>query len=305
MKTKRDKRVTKKVEKAFHMALARYAQRPEVTGIDIGFRRRRNKVTGTIAIRIHVREKMTKAKLGSWEIFPRMINGVPVDIIQGVYEDACAFDPNRAQARDPIQPGISIGPAGGPTGTLGAFVTDNTNGGDCILSCFHVLMGGPSPKPDDPVLQQSPEDGGRAANSMALLERFNRETDSAIANVSTDRAVDQTQFGTNIIVSGTRVPSLGETLEKSGRSSGVTQALVEARGNYGNLKHAIALTPLYPGDPDQEVSAPGDSGALWYDPATGVGVGLHCKGEASGSNIQEVAIATELVWVEHLLNITV
>src|SRR5882672_1792011 len=91
-----DKRVMKRVWRAYQLALARYSQRPDVTGVDIGLKRRRGKATSAIAIRIHVREKFGKPHLENWEAIPKAINGVPTDVIQATYLDSACYDPIRA-----------------------------------------------------------------------------------------------------------------------------------------------------------------------------------------------------------------
>lgn len=299
-----DARVTKKVWRAFQLALARYSHRPDVTGVDIGYKWKGGKRKSEIVIRIHLREKFQPAHVTRRERIPLTINGVRTDVIQATYADSACFDPVRATARDPFQPGLSIGRQGGATGTVGLIVTYDVKVKKAILSCRHILAGGNSPQPGDAILQPGPDDGGRAANRVATLERVDVPTDSAIALLTDERPHTLEQFGSGVVVSGTRFPKMGNVLEKSSRTTGVQHGLIDGIGVYEGLKFSFHLVPE---DDAAEcrISEPGDSGAVWYDPVTRQAVGLHAKGEPSGSNLQDYAIATSVKKIALLLNITV
>jgi hypothetical protein len=299
-----EKRVTPKVWNAYQMALARFGQRPDVTGVDIGFKYRRGKRLAQVVIRIHVREKFLKSHLAKREKIPLTIGGVPTDVIQATYVDAACFDPARAAVVNPLQPGVSVGRAGGGTGTIGLIVTDKVGGKKAILSCRHILASGSSPRPGDPILQPGPGDGGKAADQVATLERVHTPTDSGIALLTLQRPHVPAQFGSGVTVVGTRYPQLGDVLEKSSRTTGVQRGLVDGIGVFEGLKFSFHLVPEVP-DGECQISEPGDSGAVWYDPVTLQAVGLHAKGEPSGSNLQDYAIATSVKKIEGLLNIKV
>ncbi|HEU4365579.1 MAG TPA: hypothetical protein VFT13_08970 [Candidatus Krumholzibacteria bacterium] len=299
-----DKRVTKKVLKAYDMALARFAQRPDVTGVDVGFKYCGGRRLARVVIRIHVREKFLKAHLSKRERIPATINGVATDVIQATYVDAACFEPARATALDPFQPGVSIGRADGGTGTIGLIVIDNVTGDESILSCRHILAAGSSPRPGDPILQPGPADGGTAANQVAALTRVDTPTDSAIARLTKQRAHTPAQFGSGVTVSGSRYPRLGDVLEKSSRTTGVQRGVVDGIGAFEGLKFSFHIVPAG-AEGACQISEPGDSGSVWYDPGTKKAVGLHAKGEPSGSGLQDYAIATSAKKIAVLLNIKV
>ncbi len=128
--------------------------------------------------------------------------------------------------------------------------------------------------------------------------------DAAIAGLARQRMVKLHQFGSGDTVTKVDDVRLGDKLIKSGRGSGITQALVDGIGFYR----------WNPDDPDQviwidgfrlvpiadlgfeSISALGDSGALWYRVEPGgiaCGVGLHVDGERTEDET-EFAIACHL-----------
>jgi endonuclease G, mitochondrial len=297
-----DKRITPKVEAAFHAAIAKYAQRPEVTGIGIGFKVKGGNRLSTLAIRIHVREKHASKYLSARERFPKTIRGVPVDVIEASYAhevgDMAGQLPDsswtaRTSASGILRPGLSISHEFGRAGTLGLVLRDRRTGQPCLLSAAHVLADHPNFRPGDPIVQPAREDGGTRA--VGRFIRLNRDTDSAFAVLEAGVDTDSAQLGSNITVSRARFPSLGDVLEKSGRTTKVTRALVEELGVIGGVRFAMRLGPLDPeARPLPPIARPGDSGSIWYDPATGAGVGLHCRGLAAPNGESEVAIASSL-----------
>jgi len=103
-----------KVHRAYEKAIKAFGQRPNVTGIDIGYKYDGGVRSEQVAVRVHVREKIPLAALEAAEVFPKEIDGVPLDVIEGLYTPgggagAALEDLSfRRQRRDPIQPGISI-----------------------------------------------------------------------------------------------------------------------------------------------------------------------------------------------------
>jgi len=307
-----------KVRRAFEKAIKAFGQRPNVTGIDIGYKYDGGVRTEQVAVRVHVREKIPLAALEAAEVFPKEIDGVPIDVIEGIYtpggaapEPAGGAEPAledlsfRRQRRDPIQPGISISNATGTAGTLGTIVYDRVTGGDCILSNWHVLAGSIFAQPGDAILQPGRFDGGRQdRDTVARLERMHlgRRGDAAIALLNGQRNVLRVLRDTEVIVTETRRAQLGDGVAKSGRTTGVTRGVVDGFGLY-NLPYSVGqrqiegflIRPEDRDNPlDQEISAGGDSGSLWYDPASGAGLGLHMAGETQAGPANEYALACHL-----------
>src|SRR6185295_3572889 len=101
--------------RALATALARFGSRAGVTGVDLGFKIKGGRHTRQLAIRIHVREKLADRYLTGRERFPRRVLGVPVDVIQAVYEPH-DFDPLRQVRVAVVRAGVSVGTLTGPTG---------------------------------------------------------------------------------------------------------------------------------------------------------------------------------------------
>ncbi len=311
------------IVRAFDQALARYASRPGVTGIDIG-----QKLTDGVpddaaglVVRIHMREKRPRGTLGRGELIPVRLAGVRTDVVQCAYvEEAIGLAPpdsapddepptdetiaTRAHRIDPVRPGVSIGHVDGSAGTLGMVVLDRATGAPCLLSAAHVLRAGRRPRPGDLIVQPGPADGGGAGDEIAQLLRFNLLLDAAIARALPARALDDAQLATGARIGTARLPRIGERLIKSGRGTGVTEAEVDGIGTYGGVHPAMHLRPVT-GAAHLPISAYGDSGAAWYDPASLAGVGLQVRGPTVPSRETNFAIAAMLVVVVERLGVVV
>ncbi len=149
------------LEQAYQKAYKAYMARENVTGVDIGYKYDGEKRTDDIVVRIHVKEKIPETSLEAAEIFPKEIDGIPVDIIQAVYKPHRELESlfQRRTRRSSMQPGLSIGHPRVSAGTFGAVVYDNASGNPCILSNWHILVGSSGASPGDPIIQP----GGKVA----------------------------------------------------------------------------------------------------------------------------------------------
>ena len=292
------------LERALHLAISRYAHRPQVSGVDLGYKFEGGQMTDRMAVRIHVREKFGPSRLSAREILPHSLEGVPVDVIQTNSRNQ-ALEPeasiqSRRRHQNVVQGGLSVAAADGPIGTLGALMFDTQLQAACVLSCQHVLFGGADPVPGAAVVQPARADHGADGDAFARLSAFDPGTDAAIATLDQDgagmRPIDLAIFFSGVVLVGWREPQVGDVLEKSGRSTGLTRAIVDGIGFHEGLSSALHLVPL-PGADDPTLGRPGDSGAVWYDAATGEAVGLHCKGPLAPNPLNEFAIATKIVKV--------
>ena len=59
--------------------------RPGVTAVDVGFKMKGGKTTGTLAIRVHVRRKLPPGRLPSHELIPDRLGPYEVDVIEAEY----------------------------------------------------------------------------------------------------------------------------------------------------------------------------------------------------------------------------
>jgi hypothetical protein len=301
---KKDDGVT--IESAYHEALARYAHRGNVTGIDIGFKYRNGKATRKLAVRLHVKEKLPRSALEAAEVFPVEILGYPVDVLQGDYHPGSRRKAAKATRRtgrfDPLQPGISVSHLRGTAGTLGMIVRDTRSGNPAILSNWHVLAGAADALPGDPIVQPGPFDGGRQPrDTVASLERMllDRDGDAAIALLSGSRRADPAVIDLGIVPDALEDPRIGDTLVKSGRTTQVTRGRVDGMGRYfityevGRVGiDGFIIVPLNKKNPqNEEISAGGDSGALWLRSGSATAVGIHFAGETDPRPEEEHAIA--------------
>lgn len=271
------------------LVLAKYGQRPDVTGVDVGFRRKGGRWTEELVVRIHVREKHERRALHATDLFPRHVNGVAIDVVETSLSD----QNERLQRRDPVQPGISLGAADGVAGTLGALMYDNLAQETCLLSAAHVLFPNASSAAGGQVVQPARSHGG-IADGFASLTRFDGATDAAIARVETGppgaRLVLGAALGTVVEVQDVANPYHGQRLTKSGAGTGVTTAVVDGIGAYGGLSDAFTLLPI--AGEAQVISRAGDSGAVWFDAVTGAAVGLHCQGPLDPAPGNSYAVAS-------------
>lgn len=279
---------------AFEHAVTRFAHRPEVTGVDIGYRMKAGKHTKRLAIRIHVREKFAPRHLDARTRFPKDIDGVPIDVIGATYVHHSGGGPAVAGGpADALRPGLSVGLPSGPVGTLGVIALDPATEAGCLVSAAHVLAAGDETRPGDPVIQPGREDGGRAPRDVVgALERIDFANDAAYAVVTSARPVDAQPVGASVRIRGTRFPRRDDVLEKSGRSTHVTQARVDGIGHFFGVLFGIHLVPLE--GQTAPIAAEGDSGAVWYDPASGKAVGIHCKGSPHPVGAANYAVACSI-----------
>jgi hypothetical protein len=307
-----------KLQDVYLKAISAYSQRSNVTGIDIGYKYSGlgDRRTKQISVRIHVDRKISVSELEATEVFPKEIGGIPIDVIEADYKThAVATPPARLSAAATIQPGVSVAHFKRSAGTIGLIVYDNVTRRPCLLSNWHVLVGKLPARIGDPILQPGVSDGGELLrHKVATLERYilDQNGDAAIASLTNSRPFQPNQLGSGIVVSRARTPQLGEVLEKSGRTTGITQALVDGIGRYfvryGTERVGIdgfKLVSVQDGNPgNQEISAKGDSGSCWYDPASAEGVGLHFAGETDANPRAEYALACFLPRVLEALNVS-
>lgn len=322
------------LQRVYDHVVKTYSHRENVTGVDVGFRYDKGKRTNQMAVRIHVREKIPEHALEAAEIFPKTIDGVPIDVIQAVYTphpqssvlDPSSLEPDaldtardaidRRRRFDTLQPGISIGYVAVTAGTLGAFVYDRQTSRRGILSNWHVLAGSNDARPGDPIVQPGPKHGGRAPqDTVAYLERFLLDThgDAAFALVNESRQFDDTQLETDIRITKVRQVRVGDVVSKSGRTTAVTRGLVEGIGQYtltypgvgARIIAGFKVVAEEDGNPnDLEISSGGDSGSLWFAVADSHGVGLHFAGEQDTTPGEEHALACHLGDVLIQLDVT-
>jgi len=258
-----------------------------VVGVSVGFKVKDGKKTGILSIRVLVKKKRGKlwmrlfspanmipteipAKIGlTWVRFP-------TDVVEvGVIE---ALQKRRTEKWRPAPGGVSVGHKAITAGTLGGLVKDRITGKIMILSNNHVLANSDMKNNQtaykgDKILQPGKYDGGKeAADTIAKLERWieinpfgANEVDCAVAVplLEADVLAEILEIGK---VAGVAEPELGTKVQKSGRTTGLTQ------GEITDLHATIRVQ--YPGGwivtfKEQTLTTPmlqgGDSGSLLLD----------------------------------------
>ena len=299
---------TERVQRAYEKALRAFGHRPDVTGVDIGYKYKDGRRGEAVVLRVHLREKLAPGLVDPAQLLPAEIDGVPLDVIQGSYTPSgngvLALAARRLR-RDPVQPGLSISHHMGTAGTIGAIVYDRTDGAPCILSNKHVLAEAALAEAGDQILQPGRVDGGRRdLDAIARLRRMHLGVngDAAIAALNQSRQTRTALYGSDLQIRESRRAQVGDLAAKSGRSTGVTDGQVDGVGRfkvrYGFTDHWIEGFKLRTQDRanpgDLELTRHGDSGALWYDPVTQEGLGLHFAGEDDSAPAAEFALACHL-----------
>ncbi len=297
-----------------------WLQRDGVTAVDLGFKWSDGQMTDQLSIRVHVAQKKAPDALTEADLFPKELDGIPVDVIEATYDIQTTMDSEWADAQleaavdgrgqrfDEIPLGVSIGSPRVTAGTLGAKVFDPSTREAMILSNWHVMVGSPDTQAGDPVWQPGKLDGGTQNDVIANVSRWVLGPfDAAVAKVSETRPIVAKTLEDKPIEDVT-TPRLGMFVWKSGRTTGYTEGFIDGvmmitSLNYRamgvrELRSVMRVVPR-PGSPPGEVSLGGDSGSIWVDEQSGKAVGLHFAGEVG--NAPEFALANDIVSVlDHL-----
>jgi hypothetical protein len=320
-----DQRTWQKARNGLNQAISLYLYDPNVSHVDLGLRIRDSenfKVKEELVVRVHLRNKLRGDAFKAFaDNYPnRVIDadalGFPVDLPEARYHLnyywrwSSRFNSNqRSKMFDIMKGGISISHEySNGYGTLGGKVIDNQTGDEFILSNWHVLVGSWTMISGLAVYQPARWDGGTEAHTVAYLSRdaMKSNIDAAIASLNNKRNLinEQLEIGQ---VSGVGSPKLGMIVEKSGRSSEVTEGIISGisgqtvfryDGLPRTIKHIVHIAPIGAG---QEVSSPGDSGSWWLEKDTRRAVGLHF----AGSNNPEYALAISMPEVLNALDVEI
>jgi hypothetical protein len=170
-------------------------------------------------------------------------------------QDSLAAGEGFRNKNRPVLGGISGGPVGGATGTIGCQVKGTLNGKETVymLSNNHVLAGSDALPLGTPIIQPGSADGGVAGDAVASLSGFvtlganggTAEVDAAIAAYTKPelyspfiRSADDTVVS---MTGPVAAPTLGMAVRKSGRTTGRT------RGKVSEIAGAYALNYAAPG----------------------------------------------------------
>lgn len=309
-----------------------YLRLLNVTSVGVGYKVKDGQETNILAIQFTVARKLTPSALEAEKLpaLPRSITAddgteVPVDVVQRSFRpgyrilepppiahnvSTSTTHQTRRSKCDPLRPGISIGHLDVTAGTLGMIVYDAQTGTPYLLSNWHVLQG-PTGAVGDQIVQPGRHDNGNIfSNTMGYLVRghLGLAGDCAIASI-VGRGVDPQVFERGVVPRRIGQANIGDTVVKSGRTTGVTYGEVRRVGvvvkmDYGPGFMAqeiggfeIRPHPKKPA-PNGEISLGGDSGSVWMVDTNGadrdVVLGLHFAGETDPHPAEEHALACDI-----------
>lgn len=284
---------------AYRDAIRRFARRRQVTGVTIGIKETggalRPELGSVIAIHVTRKLKTMPKRLR----VPRTILGVPTDVIESNFTLSQGVTlPNPGVGAIPLRPGASIGRIKkGRAATMGALVLKG--GVPHLLTADHVFRQGGSPKKGEEIVHPGPTD---AVGSPTVVARFGEThfgVGAGIARLELTVGASNTALFSDVRIGPPDVPVTGRTVEKCGRTTERTRAIIQHIGPMGGLSLAMSLKPLDGGV--KPISLDGDSGSVWYDPVTFAAKGLHIgvdkkTGLAVASQLTEVMLKMALSW---------
>lgn len=200
-----------------------------VLGVGIGVRESAGAITGDLAVKVYVQEKLSQRRVRTESIVPGEIGGIPTDVTQiGVIRKL-----SYARKYDrPVPSGVSCGHPDITAGTIGCLVVLENNR-LALLSNNHVLANENAASVGDPVIQPGRIDGGSIGDLIGQLEYF--EPITFTADNFVDAAVAWTSRSlvspTHVTykLDPTPVPAAPlMTVIKNGRTTQATTGWVEA-----------------------------------------------------------------------------
>lgn len=288
-----------------------YLRDPNISSIGVGYKVIDGRQTPEISVQFTVNEKHSAPDaleaLGTTPV-PESITvdgvEVPTDVLERRYEPAFQLVPEpvaveRKVRIDPVVPGVSVGNVHVSAGTIGGIVYDRADGTPYVLSNWHVLHGSNGALGDDVVQPGTHDDNRIERNRLGRLVRSHLGIagDCAIASIE-DREFDPATVELGVVPAELGEPELGDTVVKSGRTTGVTHGIVRRVDTIAKIDYhgtvgvqnigcfEIGPDPDHPA-PADEISRGGDSGSLWMFTKAGrtqtVVAGLHFGGETDSS----------------------
>ncbi len=258
--------------------------RPNVVGVGVGYKLRREGRTEILSVVALVRQKVPRAQLAADALVPRTVEGIPTDVIE--VGELRPLQPRTVRWR-PAPGGVSLGHFAVTAGTLGCVVRDRESGLRLVLSNNHVLANCNVAQPGDAILQPGTADGGKEPEAvLARLERFERirfegegRLSANLVDAAVARPVEEGIVEDEILEVG-RVEraveaSLGMTVRKSGRTTGLTTGQVTVLDTTVTVDYGDAGGARFEGQILTEaMSRPGDSGSLLVSGEASAAVGL-------------------------------
>ncbi len=153
--------------------LAAYWSDPNIIAVGFGRRIVSDEITDEPAMVVYVGKKLPFDIVPPSRLLPRRVylgrDWVEVDVV----ETGPIYPLSFTARMRPAPAGISVAHTAVTAGTLGAWVIDNTDRTDCLLSNNHVIANQNAAAIGDAIVQPGPFDGGATpADDLATLKRF-------------------------------------------------------------------------------------------------------------------------------------
>lgn len=258
--------------------------------VDIGFGypiKNGELLANEIAIIIYVIKKFNEHELGEEQVLPKVIEGIPVDIIESNPEEQIGVE-------NPLVGGIGISNVNlSGRGTLGVIVrklgNDNIFWG---LTNWHVIKRKRGKLGD--IIVEPAWKPNNSTFRIGKLVNFDKNLDCAVFEIVTTRNFLHNVIKTiGVKIEGIYKPSIGLPVMKFGASTGLTYGIVSF---ISNNKTNVTITPNND-KPAQnnEISMSGDSGSLWItDEDHPKAVALHYAGDKDNTFNIEFAYAMDI-----------
>ncbi len=291
----------------------RLFRKRNVVGVGIAKKVVRGRETAEPCVVVFVERKIPRAQLRPKDLIPDTIEGMKTDVVETGRIQALQARTDRWR---PAPGGVSIGHYRITAGTLG--VVARRAGVRMILSNNHVLANENAASIGDPILQPGPYDGGTDRDRIATLETFvpivfdgfldwllslfgiarpvRNVVDAALGKPLRDADVSDEilEIGT---VSGTATGTIGMTVKKSGRTTGLTQGQITAVAATVRVFYGLTRTARFR---DQLVASAlsqgGDSGSLIVD-ADDRAVGLLFAGSSNTTILNPIGEIVRLLGI--------
>jgi hypothetical protein len=288
---------------------AQFLGRPGVTGVDVGYKEVGGQRTGQVAIRVHVAAKTDD--IPDDQRVPGEIEGAVTDVLERRYElhvvsrQVADVSPQADTTHyASLQGGVSMGPSRAINGfifagTLGAIVMDNATNQHAALTNFHVACVDNTFSNGDRMVQPSRIDTGVVPTDefgSLLRETLSANVDGAVISIDSSKS-SQCQIVDIGLVRGTKAATLGMTVRKRGRTTGLTHGSVDGLSlsvniDYGDgigartLSNQVSIAADTTQNP--VFSDHGDSGSVIVDDS-GFVVGLLFAGAGTSTVANPIA----------------
>lgn len=285
--------------RAYKSAVKRYARKSWVSGVGIGIKEKAGQLQASAGPVIVIYVTRKRKRVPRTERIPKEIQGVPTDVVQGNFVLDAGPAPRPQPPLLPLRPGSSIARSNGSAASVGGILQDAA-GMQYMLTAEHVFIERPDLKPGSPMVHPGPLDLLTQTVVVARYGKKHKTMDAGIAALEAGTAANNTALISNVRILPPTPAIAAGTLEKSGRTTDITQGVVRSMGQFGLAKPVVFIKP--PDGAIGPISAPGDSGSIWYDAETFEAVALHrgtdpVSGDAVATPIASILTHFGLSWV--------